>query len=132
VDECGIGFNINTQIYINGITPELTIPGEAAKNCHIILINTKGNDLSELYEVRHAIRTWLYLQDHKLPYPVCEVEVSYDRKTVNERSAIAIITSEDFLYVYNKVKNKNQDAEIMISTLSDEWIKKTGYIRRAM
>lgn len=103
---------------------------EDSRLVEIFIQNRRKEDFLKPLEVEHALRIWLYLEQHELPFPIIGVRVYIDEKWVNDKELPALIFRDDFDELYKSVNSQLENE--FIEKMSQSWILEHNYQRRDM
>lgn len=123
-------FNINKTIENNYIKKRLKKDLKNIYGIQININNKKKEDWEKPIEIRQLIKTWLYLEKRSQSVQIELVIVWLDQNWIIDDYEITMMTKDEFLKLYNPIKDTSIPEEQLINQLTNEWIKLNNYTRR--
>ena len=123
-------FHINKTLENNDIKKRLKKDLKNTYGIQISINNNKKEDWEKPIEIRQLIQTWLYLEKRSQSVKIELVIVWLDQNWIIDGYEITMMTKDEFLKLYNPIKDLSIPEEQLINQLTNEWIKLNDYTRR--
>lgn len=123
-------FNINKTIENDYIKKRLKKDLKNIYGVQININNKKREDWNKPIEIRQLIQTWLYLEKRSQSVQIELVIVWLNQNWIIDDYEITMMTKDEFLKLYNPIKDKSIPEEQLTNQLTSKWIKFNNYTRR--